>query len=235
MPESAAAVSNGAKTRRGAATRARLIDAAATVFAECGYNAARISDIVQLAGISQGNFYRHFQNKEEILLAVLEAPVDDLRRASSRQAGADVVLSELVSANRAYFSAYARHRHVIRVMREAAATNPEFGRLWLKIRQGFVDRTVHWLGALQASGRLEAGANLEMLAETLGSVVEHLAYVRIALAPDLPRGEALDELGRMAGEAWFLILTGRDRLDTTDASRREPQAAAASPARRSRR
>jgi hypothetical protein len=42
--------------------------------------------------------------------------------------------------------------------------------------------------------------------------VEHLAYVRIALSPDLPRGEALDDLGRMAGEAWFLILTGRERL-----------------------
>src|SRR5438034_8833955 len=127
---------NAAKTRRGAATRARLVDAAATVFAECGYSAARISDMVRLAGISQGNFYRHFQSKDEILLAVLEGPLEDLRRASSRQPGAQVVLSELVAANRAYFAAYTRHRHVIRVMREAAATNPDFGRLWLKIRRG---------------------------------------------------------------------------------------------------
>ena len=129
-----------------------------------------------------------------------------------RQPGAQVILSELVAANSAYFAAYTRHRHVIRVMREAAATNPDFGRLWLKIRRGFVERTMHWLEGLQTSGQLEPGANLELLAETLGSVVEHLAYVRIALSPELPRGEALDELGRMAGEAWFLILTGRDRL-----------------------
>ncbi|HKN39697.1 MAG TPA: TetR/AcrR family transcriptional regulator, partial [Acidimicrobiia bacterium] len=100
-------------------------------------------------------------------------------------------------------------------MREAAATNPEFGRLWLQIRRGFVERTVHWLERLQASGQLEAGANLELLAEALGSVVEHLAYVQIALAPDLPRGELLDDLGRVAGEAWFLILTGRERLVKT--------------------
>jgi AcrR family transcriptional regulator len=212
MPDATTAVGSGAKTRRGAATRARLVDAAATVFAECGYGAARISDMVGLAGISQGNFYRHFQSKDEILLAVLEGPLDDLRRASSRQPGAQVVLSELVAANRAYFAAYARHRHVIRVMREAAATNRDFGQLWLKIRQGFVDRTVRWLEALLASGQLEPGANLELLAETLGSVVEHLAYVRIALPAELPRGELLDDLGRMAGEAWFLILTGRERL-----------------------
>ncbi len=212
MSESGVAVGNGAKTRRGAVTRARLVDAAATVFAECGYNAARISDMVRLAGISQGNFYRHFQSKDEILLAVLEGPLDELRRASSRQRGAEVVLSELVALNRAFFSAYARHRHVIRVMREAAATNPEFGRLWLQIRRGFVDRTRHWLERLQASGQLEAGANLELLAEALGSVVEHLGYVQIALAPELPRGELLDDLGRVAGEAWFLMLTGRERL-----------------------
>lgn len=212
MPDRAATAGNGAKTRRGAVTRARLVDAAAAVFAECGYNAARISDMVRLAGISQGNFYRHFQSKDEILLAVLAGPLDDLRRASARQPGAEVVLSELVAANRAYFSTYARHRHIIRVMREAAATNHEFGQLWLQIRRGFVERTVHWLERLQGSGQLEARANLELLAEALGSIVEHLAYVKIALQPELPRGETLDELGRVAGETWFLMLTGREAL-----------------------
>jgi hypothetical protein len=100
-------------------------------------------------------------------------------------------------------------------MREAAATNPEFGRLWLRIRRGFVERTVHWLERLQAGGQIEAGANLELLGEALGSVVEHLAYVQIALQPELPRGEVLDDLGRVAGEAWFLMLTGRERLAKT--------------------
>ncbi|MEW6474662.1 MAG: TetR/AcrR family transcriptional regulator [Actinomycetota bacterium] len=212
MPEGVAAVKNGAKTRRGAVTRARLVDAATTVFAECGYNAARISDMVRLAGISQGNFYRHFQSKDEILLAVLEGPLDELKRATSHQRSDDVVLAELVGANRAYFSTYARHRHVIRVMREAAATNRDFGQLWLQIRRGFVERTVRWLQRLQAAGRLEDGANLELLAEALGSVVEHLAYVQIALPAELPRAEMLDDLGRMAGEAWFLMLTGRERI-----------------------
>jgi hypothetical protein len=61
-------------------------------------------------------------------------------------------------------------------------------------------------------GRIEPEANPAMLAEALGSIVEHLAYVHIALQPDLPRVEALDELGRTAGESWFLIVTGRDRL-----------------------
>jgi AcrR family transcriptional regulator len=203
-----------AKTRRGAQTRRRLVEAAATVFAEYGYSAARIADMVRMAGISHGNFYRHFPGKDEILLAVLEEPLAELRRASSRGPDhpATVDLAELVEANTRYFTAYARQRHLFRVMREAAAVNPEFARLWLSVRQGFLGRTTRWLAELVEAGRLEAGVDVDLLAETLGSMMEHLAYVQVGLPPELPRPETIDALGRVTGESWYLILTGRSRL-----------------------
>jgi AcrR family transcriptional regulator len=212
MDADAGNATNGAKTRRGAVTRARLVAAAATVFGEVGYSSARISDMVRMAGISQGNFYRHFESKDEILLAVLEEPLTELRRSSGGHHRSDVVLSDLITANCAYFSTYARHRHVCRVLREAAAVNPEFGRIWLDMRRGFVERTVHWLERLQAAGKVEPEANLLLIAETLGSIVEHLAYVQIALATEMPRAELIDELGRTAGEAWYLTVTARSCL-----------------------
>jgi len=203
-----------AKTRRGAQTRQRLVEAAATVFAEYGYSAARIADMVRMAGISHGNFYRHFPGKDEVLLAVLEEPLAELRRASGRgpEHGRRVDLAELVAANTSYFEAYARRRHLFRVMREAAAVNPEFARLWLSVRQGFVGRTAGWLSALVDAGQLEAGIDADLLAETLGSMMEHLAYVQIGLPAELPRPETIDALGRMTGESWYLMLTGRSRL-----------------------
>jgi AcrR family transcriptional regulator len=205
-----------AKTRRGAQTRRRLVDAAATVFSEYGYSSARIADMVRMAGISHGNFYRHFPGKDEALLAVLEEPLAELRRASGRDPApvhhAGVDLAELIRANTQYFAVYARQRHLFRVMREAAAVNPEFARLWLSVRQGFVGRTAHWLGALVEAGQLEAGLDVDLLAETLGSMMEHLAYVQIALSAELPRPETIDSLGRVTGESWYLILTGRSRL-----------------------
>jgi AcrR family transcriptional regulator len=203
-----------AKTRRGAQTRRRLVEAAATVFSEYGYSAARIADMVRMAGISHGNFYRHFPGKDEALLAVLEEPLAELRRASGRnpdhRPGLD--LAELIRANTNYFAVYARQRHLFRVMREAAAVNPDFARLWLSVRQGFVGRTAHWLAALVETGQLEASVDVDLLAETLGSMMEHLAYVQIALPAELPRPETIDALGRITGESWYLILTGRSRL-----------------------
>lgn len=203
-----------AKTRRGARTRQRLVEAAGTVFAEYGYSAARIADMVRMAGISHGNFYRHFPGKDEVLLAVLEEPLAELRRASGRgpEHGRRVDLAELVAANTSYFEAYARRRHLFRVMREAAAVNPEFARLWLSVRQGFVGRTARWLSALVDAGGLEADVDVDLLAETLGAMIEHLAYVQIGLPAELPRPETIDALGRMSGESWYLILTGRSRL-----------------------
>jgi len=203
-----------AKTRRGAETRRRLVEAAATVFSEYGYTAARIADMVRMAGISHGNFYRHFPGKEEALLAVLEEPLAELRRASGRgpdhRTGVD--LAELVEANTSYFAAYARRRHLFRVMREAAAVNPDFAALWLSVRHGFVDRTARWLAALAEAGTVEPPGDVDLLAETLGSMMEHLAYVQIGLPAELPRPETIDALGRVTGESWYLILTGRSRL-----------------------
>ena len=43
--------------------------------------------------------------------------------------------ADLVKVNTTYFRVYARHRHLMRVIREAAASAPEFARLW----QAFVD------------------------------------------------------------------------------------------------
>lgn len=48
----------------------KLLDAAMTVFAERGYHAARVDDIVKAAHTSHGTFYLYFSNKEELLRAL---------------------------------------------------------------------------------------------------------------------------------------------------------------------
>jgi len=48
----------------------RLIRAAETVFARHGFEKAKISEIAQLAEISEGAVYDHFKSKEDLLLAI---------------------------------------------------------------------------------------------------------------------------------------------------------------------
>ncbi|NLG46949.1 TetR/AcrR family transcriptional regulator [Gordonia sp. (in: high G+C Gram-positive bacteria)] len=54
----------GAKSE---ATRARIIDAAAKVLAENGYQHTRLSTIAEAAGMQAGSLYYHFDSKEQLV------------------------------------------------------------------------------------------------------------------------------------------------------------------------
>jgi AcrR family transcriptional regulator len=53
-------------TAQGAERRQQLLDAAARLFAEQGYAATRVVDIVDAAGVAKGLFYWYFENKEAL-------------------------------------------------------------------------------------------------------------------------------------------------------------------------
>jgi AcrR family transcriptional regulator len=53
-------------------TRARLLAAAADVFAKKGYERASVDDIAQAAGFTKGAVYWNFASKEELFLALVQ-------------------------------------------------------------------------------------------------------------------------------------------------------------------
>src|SRR5580704_19137668 len=60
------------QTERTRATRRKLLDAAKRIFAQQGFEAARLEDIAAGAGYTRGAFYANFEDKEEIFFALLE-------------------------------------------------------------------------------------------------------------------------------------------------------------------
>ncbi|NIF19937.1 TetR/AcrR family transcriptional regulator [Pantoea sp. Cy-639] len=53
-------------------TRQRLLDAAERVFSDRGYAIARLEDIADVAGLTRGSIYWHYEGKPELLEAVIE-------------------------------------------------------------------------------------------------------------------------------------------------------------------
>ncbi|WP_404435924.1 TetR/AcrR family transcriptional regulator [Microbacterium aerolatum] len=70
-------------TRRRENTRARLMDAAAQVFAEVGLEGASVEAICDRAGFTRGAFYSNFDSKDELFLE-LASSVAEQRLASVR-------------------------------------------------------------------------------------------------------------------------------------------------------
>src|SRR5579862_6665731 len=60
------------QTKRTAATRRKLLAAAKRIFAQDGFEAARLEDIAAGAGYTRGAFYANFESKEDIFFALLE-------------------------------------------------------------------------------------------------------------------------------------------------------------------
>src|SRR3954462_8690122 len=64
-----------------AQTRERLIEAAYTVFARDGLEAASIEDVAEVAGYSRGAFYSNFVSKDELVCAILGREIQKTNEA----------------------------------------------------------------------------------------------------------------------------------------------------------
>lgn len=64
-----------------AATRAKVLKAARTLFAEVGYAATGIRDIADGAGMSTGAVFANFPDKAAVWRAAMDAPAPDARLA----------------------------------------------------------------------------------------------------------------------------------------------------------
>ncbi len=53
-------------------TRRSIIEAASRLFYRLGYNATGLDKIIAEAGVTKGNFYYHFKNKEALAVATIE-------------------------------------------------------------------------------------------------------------------------------------------------------------------
>src|ERR1700761_2215095 len=109
-----------ASQARSRATRERLLEAAESVFADKGYDGAKISDIAEEAGCSVGAVYFRFKDKDALFFAIAESYVDEARAGllallSVEAASPDHVIRTFVAAAAASFR---RHRGLFRAIVE---------------------------------------------------------------------------------------------------------------------
>lgn len=90
-------------SRRRTETRARLLTAAAEVFAERGFHGASVEDICERAGFTRGAFYSNFTSKDELVLELsarhTARVVARIHEAAARPAAEpDDVLREVIAS-----------------------------------------------------------------------------------------------------------------------------------------
>jgi AcrR family transcriptional regulator len=168
-------------------TRERLMDATERIIREQGIMAVTTKDIARAAGFSEATLYRHFQDKTDLLLAVMSERISGsflrLIRELPERAGTGTVqatLEELAAAALAFFAHTAP-------LSAAIAADPTFAaRHYARLRElgsgpEFALRSVMaYLKAEQELGRVHADASPAAAATLLLGVCFNYAATRHA-------------------------------------------------------
>jgi AcrR family transcriptional regulator len=103
------------RERRGAGTSEAILDAAAALFAERGFDGTALRDVAERVGVRAPSLYNHFPSKESLYGAVLErglGPVLELLAGAARS-GSERDRSRVVAEVMALL---ARHPHLPRLL-----------------------------------------------------------------------------------------------------------------------
>ena len=168
----------GPRSRKGARTRARLIDAARTVFERDGFLTARIADIAAAAGLSQGSFYHYFDSKEQIFREVALAQEQRLVGAPVEPSDDDLqhtVEQTIRRDNRLYLERYRDAARLMGVIEQVSRYDDEVNAARVATDQHFADKAEATIRRLQDEGLMDKKLHPRIAAEALGSMISRFA------------------------------------------------------------
>jgi AcrR family transcriptional regulator len=157
-----------AQQARSRATRERLVVTAERVFAEKGYDGAKLSDIAQAAGCSVGAVYFRFKDKDALFFAIAETFAAESRAhfAEFAAPAADREPDEIV---RNYVLRVAaslrRHRGLFRAIIERGLEHPDVMRTIFAFREEVAEALDRALQAKHAKRRKDVSAAIRVMTQ----------------------------------------------------------------------
>lgn len=172
--------------------------AAADVFAEKGYYATAVDDIVRASDTSKGSFYHFFPSKQGIFLALVDHMYAVLLRrveaAIEKEQGA---LNKVDAALRTVLSEFSRHRRLAKIMLiEAAGLGHAFNDKLFELHKGFAQLIQRHLDRAVAEGSI-APLDTELAAYAWLGAINEVVTRWVYVGQPEPLDAALPELRAM--------------------------------------
>ena len=178
--------------------RERVLESALSLFNEQGTGAVSTNHIAEAAGISPGNLYYHFRNKEEIVRALFErlfASWDEAFQLPVDRAPSLTDLDAMITAN---YQLIWEYRFAYREQAALLRNDPELHERYLAIRQRGYDGFAALVDAFADAGVISRSIDpqeLKILTELCWIVSEQWP-LNLELS-----GRPFDEDGIMEGAA----------------------------------
>jgi AcrR family transcriptional regulator len=164
------------RSRKGVATRARLVEAAKHEFERTGFLEARISDIAERAGLSHGSFYHYFDSKEQIFREVAEAQEALLTAPDDGDpATGTTEFERILRANRRYLDRYRANGRIMGVIEEVSRYDSLVNDARMRRQKHFAERAEASVRRLQEAGVAHPDIDPEIAAVALGAMIARFA------------------------------------------------------------
>lgn len=132
-------IKNRPKTKKGEATRLRLLKAAEELFGEKDYFETSVAEITQRAQVALGTFYLYFPGKVEIFRELVQQLNHDLRAEIRNSVSHLSIRKDIEKAGlQTFFSFVSKHRNLYRVVQQAELVDQELYRWYYrKLAEGY--------------------------------------------------------------------------------------------------
>jgi AcrR family transcriptional regulator len=188
-----------ARQTRAVETRAAIIRGAATVFQSKGYGATSLADVSAAAGVTKGALYFHFESKEALALAVIDAQHHlsiSLGRALDEENASGLRAGLLMSFR------LARQLRTDTVVRAGIRLTMEASNFSVPVREPYLD----WMAAFEGYLRT-AIADGDVRGDLAVNVVAHFiipAFTGVQLVSEALTGH--EDIYDRVTEMWQFLL-----------------------------
>lgn len=184
---------------QGRKTMSRLLDAGMRVFADRGFHAARVDDIVRAARTSHGTFYLYFANKEDLLRALATECAQEMDALATGLGpiGDDAEgYAELRRFLEQFFATYRRYGPILRAWMEGHVDDRNVSAMGVK---AFTDIATALGKRMRAAGAPGDNASIS----TLMALLERFAYFLVSRRLEFEDAAVLDTLTPMIHRGFF--------------------------------
>jgi AcrR family transcriptional regulator len=164
---------SGLRAKQKASRRIRILDAAAALFREHGFDAVKIESIAAAAEVSTGTIYNYYQNKGDLLVAIVAMEVNEVLAAGEKvvakpQRGVEKAIDSLIDNYIAHSLVYLSKEMWRQAMAIAIQQpNSPFGITYANLDIALAQQVFRLIEKLKALGSVDAKTDAKALGELI--------------------------------------------------------------------
>ncbi len=164
---------SGLRAKQRANRHSRILDAAAQLFREAGYEGAKIEAIAAQAEVSVGTIYNYYRNKGDILVAIVSMEVNEVLNAGRGVVDSPPAnVGDAVDTLIGIYIEHSLHYLSKEMWRQAMAISTQqpdspFGRTYSALDGALTDQLRSLIGRLQELGLVRAEIDGRTVGELL--------------------------------------------------------------------